>query len=176
MNHQPFEDWLLQETPLEPKQRLELDVHLRICSYCSALAESGKALHTVKRVSPAAGFSTRFQNRLARQRAVERRRRAWGSLVFTVGGLVMLMWLAGPYLVSFLASPATWITALTGWVVYLITTLRAIGEAGFVVLDVIPSFLSPLTWMILVSAIAGMVLLWSVSIWRLAQRSAPRGV
>jgi hypothetical protein len=176
MNHQPFEDWLLEETPLDRKQRLELEVHLRKCSYCNGLAESGKALGAVKRVSPAAGFSARFQARLAHQRAMERRRRLWGSLAFTVGGLLMLIWLAGPYLAAFLASPATWITVLTQWVVYVFTTVRAIGEAGFVVLDILPSFLSPLTWMIVISAVAGMVLLWSVSIWRLAQRNVSQGV
>ena len=77
MNHQPFEEWLLNEKLISPKERLDLDAHLRICSYCSALAETGKALRTVKRVAPAAGFSTRFQARLAMQKAADRRRKRW---------------------------------------------------------------------------------------------------
>lgn len=176
MNHQPFEEWLLKEKPLDPKERLELDAHLRVCTHCNALAETGKALRTVKMVSPAAGFSVRFQNRLALQRAAERRRKAWGSVVFTLGGLVMLMWLVGPYLAAFLASPASWITAFMDWGVFLITTLRAMAEASSVVLDVIPSFLPPFAWMVLLSAVAGISLLWFVSIWRLTLRGVPRGV
>ena len=174
MNHQPFEDWLLNDKLINPKQKLELDAHLRICSYCSALAETGKALHLVKKVSPAAGFSTRFQARLAVQRAAERRRRLWGAVLFTFGGLVMLMWIAWPYLASFFASPATSIAALIEWGIFLVTTLQAVAQAGSVLVDVIPGFLPPFVWMVLVSALAGISLLWSVSIWRFVR--VPRGV
>jgi hypothetical protein len=176
MNHQPFEDWLLNEQLIDPKQKLDLDAHLRICSYCSALAETGKALRSVKTVSPAAGFTARFQTRLAARKQVERRRRLWGAVLFTFGGLIMLMWLMGPYLVSFFASPAAWITSLIGWGVFLITTLEAIAQAGSVMLRVMPSFFSPFALMVLVSALAGMGLLWTVSIWRFARGGVPRGV
>ena len=94
----------------------------------------------------------------------------------SLGGLVMLMWLAAPYLASFFASPATRITSVIGWGVFIITTLQAMLKAGFVILDVIPAFLSPFAWMVLVSAFAGISLLWSVSIWRFTRRGVPRGV
>ena len=174
MNHQPFEEWLLNEKLISPKQKLDLDDHLRVCSYCSALAETGKALHTVKRVSPAAGFSARFQVRLAAQRAAELRRRRWGTVLFTFGGLVMLIWITGPYLASFLSAPATWIAALIEWAVFLITTFQAVAQAGSVLLQMLPGFLSPFAFMVLVSAFAGIGLLWSVSIWRFVR--VPRGV
>jgi hypothetical protein len=176
MNHQPFEDWLLNDKLIDPKQKLDLDAHLRTCSYCSALAETGRAFRTVKVVSPSAGFTVRFQARLAARKVEERRRRLWGTVLFTFGGLVMLMWLAGPYVVSFFASPATWITSLIGWGVFLITTLDAIAQAGSVVLRIMPSFLSPFALMVLVSALAGIGLLWTVSIWRFTLRGVPRGV
>lgn len=176
MNHQPFEEWLLNERPLEPKQELELEIHLRNCRYCSALVETNQALHSVKMFSPAAGFTARFQTRLAQQRAVERRRRAWGSVLFTMGGLALLAWLVGPYLVTFFASPATWITALIEWAVFLVTTLHAMTQAGSIFLKVVPGFLPLFVWMVLISAIAGIALLWFVSIWRFAQRGVSRGV
>jgi hypothetical protein len=174
MNHQPFEEWLLDEKLISPKQKLELDAHLRICSYCSALAETGKALHTVKKVSPAAGFNARFQARLALQKAAERRRKRWGAILFTFGGLVMLMWLVGPYLASFVAAPATWIAALIEWVVFVITTVQALTQAGSVLFGMLPDFLSSFVFMVLLSAFAGIGLLWSVSIWRFVR--VPRGV
>jgi hypothetical protein len=174
MNHQPFEDWLLNEQVIDPKQKLELDAHLRICSYCNALAETGRALRSVKQVAPATGFTDRFQVRLVVRKAAERRRRLWGAVLFTVGGLAMLMWLTGPYLASFLASPATWITSLIEWGVFLLTTLQAIAQASSVMLRVMPSFLTPFGLMVLVSALAGFGLLWTVSIWRFVR--IPRGV
>jgi hypothetical protein len=166
MNHQPFEDWLLNEKLIDPKQKLDLDAHLRICSYCSALAETGKALRSVKIVPPAAGFTARFQMRLAARKVAERRRRLWGTVLFAFGGLVMLMWMTAPYIASFFASPATSITSLIGWGVFLITTLQAIAQAGSVILRMMPNFLSPFGVMVLAYALAGIGLLWTVTIWR----------
>ena len=176
MNHSPFEDWLLNDIPVTVEQQRELDSHLRSCEYCSALAETGKMLKTTQMVAPVVGFTMRFEMRLAARKASERRRKWWGALVFSLGGLGLLMWLLGPYLTSFAASPATWISAIVGWIVFIGTTLFALADAGLVILSVIPKFMSPFAWMVLLSLFAGMGLLWSVSIWRFAQGSAPQGV
>jgi len=175
MNHRPFEDWLLNDMPISPEQKRELDSHLRTCSYCSALLETGKALSSVKTVSPAVGFTSRFQARLAARKVADGRRRFWGAILFVAGGSGILLWVVGPYLASFFASPATWISALLGWGVFLITTLQAMLQAGSVLLDIVPDFFSPFAWMILLSALAGISLLGSVSVWRFAQRGVPRG-
>ena len=176
MNHSPFEDWLLNETPVTLDQQRELEIHLRSCSYCSALAETGKMLHATKMMAPAAGFTIRFQARLAERKLVERRRRLWGSLVFTLGGVALLVWILSPYVLSFAASPAAWLSSAVGWLVFLGTTIVALLEAGSVIMSVIPKFFPPFVWMVVISTLAGVSLLWSVSIWRLAQRGAPRGV
>jgi hypothetical protein len=160
--------------PITTEQKRELDLHLRTCSYCSALVETGIALKTVKKASPRSGFTNRFQARLAERKLAERRRRLWGSVLFTFGGLAMLMWLASPWLASFVSAPATWISMLVEWVVFILTTLKALTEAGSVFLQIIPEFLSPFAWMVLLSAFAGVSLLWSVSIWRFVR--VPRGV
>ena len=173
MNHRPFEDWLLNDTSLTPEQKRELDIHLRTCPYCTALVETGMALKTVKKASPQAGFAARFETRLAQRKAAERRRRYIGSILFTAGGLALLMWIASPYLLSFFSAPATWISVVIGWMVFLITTVQALGQAGSVFLKVVPDFLSPFAWMVLISAVAGVTLLWTISIWRFVRE--PRG-
>jgi hypothetical protein len=174
MNHRPFETWLMEDKLISPEQQRELHSHLRTCAYCAALAETGKALSSVKMTSPAVGFTSRFQVRLAARKVAERRRKFWGAILFVTGGLAILMWIAGPYLASFLASPATWISAFVEWGVFLYTTLQAIARAGSVLFKVVPDFISPFAWMVLLSALAGISLLWSVSIWRFAQRGVPR--
>jgi hypothetical protein len=176
VNHLPFEDWLLNDAPVTPLQQRELESHLRDCSYCAALAETGRMLRTVNVVAPAAGFTARFQARLAERKIVERRRRWLGAILFALGGLTLLMWITAPYAVSFMASPAIWISSVVGWVVFLETTLVALLEAGSVIINVIPKFLPPFVWMVLLSTLAGVGLLWSVSIWRFAHRGAPQGV
>lgn len=174
MKHQPFEEWLLDNTPITPEQKRELDLHLRSCAYCSALVETGRVLHAVKMASPGPGFTTRFQARLAERKLTDRRRRFLGAILFMISGLALLLWLVGPSLASFLISPASWIASFVEWGVFLITTLQAVAQAGSVLLRVIPGFLSPFAWMILISAFAGISLLWSVSIWRFTR--VPRGV
>jgi len=174
MNHLPFEDWLLNDRPVTPEEQRELDLHLRNCTYCSALVQTGRMLNNAKLVTPAVGFTTRFQTRLAEHKVAERRRKLWGAFLFSLGGLVLLMWFAGPYLASFFASPATWISVVVGWLVYLGTTLLALFDAGLVILSVIPNFMSPFAWMVLLSMFAGVGLLWFVSIWRFVR--VPQGV
>ena len=174
MNHRPFEDWLLNDTPITPEQKRELDLHVRTCAYCGALVETGIALKTVKKASPQAGFTARFQARLEARKAAEQRRRTLGAILFTAGGLALLMWLASPYLATFFSAPATWISVVVDWGVFIFTTIQALGQAGSVLVQVVPDFLSPFAWMILISAVAGISLLWTISIWRFVR--VPQGV
>jgi hypothetical protein len=75
MNHQPFEDWLLNDQPLTPIEKRDLDAHIRTCKYCAVLAQSSLELRSVRMVSPMPGFAGRFQKRLAARRIADRRRR-----------------------------------------------------------------------------------------------------
>jgi len=174
MKHQPFEEWLLNEEPITPEQKRELDVHLRSCPYCSALAKTGDVLHSVKMASPAPGFTARFQARLAEHKIADRRRKLWGVGWFLLVGLGLLLWFAGPSILTFISSPENWIVTFVEWGIFLITTLQALTQAGEVFLHVIPGFLPPFAWMIILSGFAGISLLWSVSIWRFVR--VPRGV
>jgi len=174
VNHLPFEEWLLNDTPVTPEQKRDLDLHLRTCSYCSALVETGRMLSNPKMAVPAAGFTARFQIRLAERKVADRKRKLWGAFLFTFGGVALLLWFVGPYIATFFASPATWISIVVGWLVFLGTTLFALVEAGFVILSMVPNFLPPFAWLVLLSAFAGVGLLWSVSIWRFVR--SPQGV
>ena len=174
MKHQPFEEWLLNETPITPEQKRELDMHVRSCAYCSALLETDITLHSVKMIAPADGFTARFQTRLAERRLADRRRRVWGIILFLLGGLSFLVWLAGPSIFSFLSSPEIWVVKLVEWGIFTITTLQALSQAGSVLLRVLPDFVPPFAWMVIISGLAGISLLWSVSIWRFTR--VPQGV
>jgi hypothetical protein len=174
MNHRPFEEWLLNELELDTQQQRELDLHLRSCAYCAALVKTDKVLRSMKVAVPAPGFAVRFANRLAVEKAADRRRRILGAIFFMVGGLVLMGWMAFPYLAGFLQSPASWIAALVEMGVFLWTTAQASAEAGAVILEVLGSFVPPFGWMVILSGFAGVGLLWSVSIWRFVR--APQGV
>ena len=171
MNHRPFEDWLLNEHPVTPTEKRELDAHIRSCAHCAALAESGLELRSVRMVSPAPGFTMRFQQRLAAQRIADRRRRLWGLMVLLLGGGALLIWLAAPYLLAFITSPGQWLTIGIGYLLFIVTSVQAVSEVMLVLFRVAPGFISPYAWMVLLSTLTGLGLLWTVSIWRFTRFS-----
>jgi len=174
MKHRPFEDWLLDDQPLDPAQKRELDAHLRACEVCSAIAESNLALRSARVIAPVPGFTARWQERLVLARRAQRRRTLLGTLFFSLGGLILLAFLAGPILVSLIGSPAEWISAMVHAALFIYTAILAVTEAGSVIFRVLPGFVPPFVWLVLLSALSGLGLLWSVSIWRLMRR--PQGV
>ena len=154
MNHRPFEDWLLEDQPLDPAQKRELDAHLRSCETCRAIAESNLALRSARIVAPAPGFTARFQERLVLARRAQRRRTLLGTLFFSLGGLLLLALLAGPFLVSLIGSPADWIASIIQIVLFVYTTSLAVAEAGSIILGVLPAFMPPFVWLILLSTLS----------------------
>ncbi|MEW6402109.1 MAG: hypothetical protein AB1649_09930 [Chloroflexota bacterium] len=169
MNHRPFEDWLLNEQHLTPAEKRDLDAHMRTCKVCSALAETGLELRSVRKVSPAPGFTARFQQRLAAQRIADRRKKLWGLMVFLLGGVGLLLWLASPLILALINSPGQWITILIGYFLFIFTSLQTMADVLLVFLRVVPGFFPPYLWMVIISALAGLGLLWTISIWRFSR-------
>lgn len=175
MNHQPFEEWLLNDKNLTSTEKRDLNLHLRTCAHCTALSATGLALRSANVTAPAAGFSMRFQQRLAAQKIAERRRKLWGMLVLILGGASLLGWFAAPYIYTFISAPVEWITVIIGYFLFAVTSLQALTEVVSVMIRIVADFMPPYVWMVLVSALAGFGLLWIISIWRLSNR-APQGV
>jgi len=93
MNHQPFEDWLLNDQPLTPIEKRDLDAHIRACKYCAALVEIGLELHSVRMVSPKPGFAGRFEKRLDAQPIADFRQMLYRLIGLLLGGAGLLFWL-----------------------------------------------------------------------------------
>ncbi len=101
MSHPRFEAMLFERKDLKSGDRLALEQHLQECKACQRLASNWSAIETrfqkAPMVAPRAGFTTRFQTRLAKRR---QRRREWvmiaaGLGVFTVLVLVMILFGSG---------------------------------------------------------------------------------
>jgi hypothetical protein len=174
MNHQPFEEWLLNDKNLTSTEKRELDLHLRTCTHCTALSATGLALRSANVIAPAAGFVIRFQQRLAAQKIGERRRKLWGMMVLILGGVGLLGWFIAPYIYAFISSPAEWIATAIGYFLLVVTSLQALTQVMTVLARILPDFIPPYMWMVLISALAGFGLLWTISIWRFSR--APQGV
>jgi len=174
MNHQPFETWLLDDKVLTPTEKRDLDAHLRTCKTCSIIAETGLTLRSARSVTPTPGFALRFQQRLAAQKVAERRRRLWGLIVLTMSAAGLIGLFVFPYIAAFVSAPVEWLTTLLGYFLFVFTSIQAIGEVAGVFARMLPNFLPPYAWMVILSGLAGLGLLWTVSIWRFARR--PQGV
>jgi len=174
MNHQPFEEWLLNDKNLTSTEKRELDLHLRTCTHCTALSATGLALRSANVVVPAPGFVMRFQQRLIAQKIAERRRKLWGMMVLILGGIGLLSWFAAPFLYAVITSPVEWITATIGYFLFFVSSLEALMEVMTVLLRILPDFIPPYMWMVIVSALAGFGLLWTISIWQFSRN--PQGV
>ena len=98
MDHRPFEGWLLDHKKLAAGEKRQLEAHLQVCSSCSALAEVNLALKSVTLAAPSAGFTDRFQVRLAAQKKALRRRNFWGFILLTISVLSVLTFIAWPFI------------------------------------------------------------------------------
>jgi hypothetical protein len=164
MDHRPFEDWLLDNQILNTEQERQLNAHLRTCSSCTAIAEVNLALNSVKEVAPAAGFSDRFQVRLAAKKQALRRRNIWGFMILTLSALGILGWVAWPILKDLILSPvnllASWISSLASfW-----AAIQAITRTGAMLFKVVPGFVPVYVWMAILMAAGGWSLVWVVSL------------
>jgi hypothetical protein len=174
MDHRPFEDWLLADEPLTPRQKRELQAHLRTCNTCAALAEVDLALNSVKAAAPAEGFTARFHVRLAAQKKALRMRNLWGFLLLSLSVVSIALWLSWPVLKAVLRSP---VNLLASWLSYLVSlwaSLQAMGSISSVLLRIGPGFIPAYVWLAVLLAGGGWSLLWIFSLKKFAKY--PRGV
>jgi len=174
MNHQPFEEWLLNDKNLNSAEKRELDLHLRTCANCTALTSTGLALRSAPVATPVPGFTMRFQQRLAAQKIAESRRKLWGAIVLLICGVGFLGWYTAPYLFALANAPVEWLTVSIGYFLFIVTSLQTLTEMTSVLLSILQNFIPPYVWMVLASTLGGIGLLSTISIWRFSR--TPQGV
>ena len=164
MNHRPFEDWLLEDRPLSDQEQRELQLHLHGCRSCSAIAESNLALHSTSWTSPPAGFTDRFNERLARWRRRQRWYQLLGTLVLVLGGLAILYAVVGSGVQQAVQSPANWISTASVYLVFAVESLEVLDEVGRILLRDLSGLMSPLSWLVLSLGGAGLAMVWAISV------------
>ncbi len=169
MNHRPFEDWLLNQDPLTPAQRRELQDHLQVCPKCAALVEVDLALKAARQVAPHEGFTDRFHLRLEAQRKALRRRNVLGFLILALAVVGGLVWLILPTLQLIFQQPVAILASILSFVMSLWSSLRAMGHVSELFLKIMPGFVSPVVWGMIVLGAAGWGLLWFLSLSKISK-------
>ena len=112
MGHQPYESWLISEEPLLPEDEQKLHDHVESCESCRQLSYSWAEVQDIFQepqfVRPAAGFTQRWQTRLAEVTLLElNRRQQRNSWIFfaTMAGAAALIFVF--MVIQFFASVQT---------------------------------------------------------------------
>ncbi len=163
MDHQPFETWLLNDERLNPEQDRDLRGHLRTCVQCAALARANLSLRSAPVIAPAEGFALRFQVRLAAQRKQQRLYTLIGLTLLGFVGAGGLLWLFFPYLIYLALPPADLASIWLGNLIYLATTVRALGVLTDTIINVIGSYIPVYTWLLFMALLVMVSSLWVFS-------------
>jgi hypothetical protein len=96
MSHQPFENWLFSDEPIEPEQSKALKSHLEQCKQCNqlsiALGRVTESISTSSTPLPNPGFTARWYQRLSEYRQKQQERRIWLAILglLTLASLILL--------------------------------------------------------------------------------------
>lgn len=153
MNHQPFEEWLLEEIPLAPSEKRLLDAHLQECPSCLALAEVSVALRSARSVAPSNGFVKRFRQRLAARQQAQRRRFVLGLLLLALIVLGILLGFSWPFLNVLFADPGrailSWVSRFMTFCLTLQTLFATLQVLVRVGISLVPSSIWAVTFLLL---------------------------
>jgi hypothetical protein len=169
MSHQPYETWILDQQNLSGDDRRALLSHLDDCPQCLRLQRRWQMVHQEltypRMVTPAPGFTQRWQTGLAERKAREQRKQAWkiAGMLFTAALVVLLLMTAYTLATS----------SLTDWLVGLVGIVSSTSGLLNLGIHFIQNWLSstPLAvnlvlWIYLTVSIALLTFVWVLVLWR----------
>jgi hypothetical protein len=180
MNHQPFEEWLFTEEPLEQEQNQKLKAHLEDCAHCSQLEKASRAaeyrLRSAPMMAPAPGFAQRWQAQLAtrKQQALLARQRmiTWIVLGIFGGAALALLGYLGMQQITAFTSFEQLLFSLGRNLSQIITQLNDLREILSNIFRYLPFTIPLPIWFLAGTNIAVLCLVWVYSLWRIA---SPKG-
>lgn len=169
MSHQPYEDWILDINAMPESERRTFQAHLEGCPQCQTLQRKWQATHRELRaramVSPAAGFTQRWQSGLAKRQAREARRQAIKTFFGFLGGAVLILLGLAIYVVS-TSSPADWLAALIRYGFYSLNLADTLVTLASIWLRSTPLALNIALWIYLAITLCLLSLAWVFALWR----------
>jgi predicted anti-sigma-YlaC factor YlaD len=178
MNHQPFEQWLLSDEPLNTDQTAALHEHLQMCESCRRLAASWSEVRqlfqTTPIVQPDAGFSSRWQAHLRKYQELEiekkQNQQTWMVFALTTIGTILLFVVMLSQLTSYFNSPSEIFVYWMGQTIGLLSNISALREVVVILFGTILSAIPVSYWLISLSILAVLCLIWILSLRHLYNR------
>lgn len=170
MNHQPFENWILDDRKLTPQEQGLLDEHIQSCDSCRKLSKgwntASRLLRTSPIVPPEPGFSQRWESYFNVRREAEQRRTA--TLIFSAISLVALLLFIplNSDLIPFNQSPLQLLTAVMVNLLGYAASFIDFNESLLVFLQTIPFWIPILVSMILTFLVTVWIGIWLIAVWK----------
>jgi hypothetical protein len=166
MNHQPFESWLLSEDALDEDQARSLRKHLENCDQCSSLEASWNDVHRLfeitPQVTPAPGFSARWQARLEGQQRKRHLYQSWILFAGTAGSAAVLLILLCLQALPILRTPENLLLFLIYRLVSLVAYVQTAQNLVWSLFGTIADLVPPPVWIGLFGTFSMFCVLWFV--------------
>ena len=171
MNHQPFEQWILDPRDLTAADRADLHAHLETCPTAGACRQSGslsaEELHHTPMLAPRSGFSRRWQAGMAERRLREQRRQAWRFfMAFSGVAAAIFLVMVGYFLLT--STPAEWIQAAMRAVTSTVGTFTTARDLATTWMSLTPLGLNVVIWIAMGLTFCILVFIWVFAIYRTA--------
>jgi hypothetical protein len=171
MNHLPFEDWILSDEALSPEQSSHLQAHLMSCDSCRHLSESYldvKQLFTGSpKIKPADGFRDRWLMRLEKEEIKTRQRQTLIMFILTGGAALSILMILGLQVFKSIDQPMDILIFGANTLTQLLSIIFAINEITSALLELVSIMIPPVWWVVFVTLISLMSILWLYSIKRI---------
>lgn len=172
MNHQPFENWIFEDT-LSTQEKKELNVHLRDCKSCRELEESLQSFEAqIKAVpdrAPAPGFSQRWLASVEKRRADEQMRQAKKFILILVAAALasLILFLISSSLDQ---SPISWFVNSLSTIAQCSIRLRKINWLILSLTGKVMPTVQATLWIVLTVPFAILSMVWAGTIWRISMQ------
>ena len=171
MNHQPFEQWILEPRDMSPANREELRAHLETCPACRRLQAKwlslSEEIHSTPILAPRSGFSRRWQAGMAERKLREQRRQAWRFfMAFSGAAAAVFLVMVGYFLLT--STPAEWIQAAMRAVTSTVGTFTTARAFASTWMSLTPLGLNVVIWVALVVSFCILAGIWVFAIYRTA--------
>jgi hypothetical protein len=168
MNHQPFEEWLLEDQQLDQQQSKLLQEHLGSCSYCSALVNVDQVLKNPVLESPSQGFTERFRIKLEKEKKLQRQRLLWGIGLFGFLALLLVGYIGYEVFTNWVVSPTSAFINLVTWLAGFSAALETFGSVGLVLINISLGIIPLPLWLVFFTGGFLLVLLWVATLRKLS--------
>lgn len=170
MNHQPFENWILDDDiELSQDQWSELQHHLKICQRCQRLYHNWQTaksfLAASPAVSPPLGFAVRWQKGLADKRIAQHKKQVRKIFFFLILGIFITSVMLLIYAITSSGLSNT-LTTIIKEMVTLTLSVITIVRVVRPLLEILPPVIPIGAWALFTTTFTVMALAWLAAIWR----------